>query len=46
MGVATLTSVHDSAGVHVLKSTAELDKVPPHSALWNQLPLLLEVLEE
>ena len=36
--------MHDSARVHVIQCTAELDKVAPDGLLRNQLLLLLEVL--
>lgn len=41
----TVTSVHDSPGVHVFECTAELDKVLPHRSLWDEPPLLLKVLQ-
>lgn len=41
----TVTSVHDSPGVHVFECTAELDKVLPHRSLRDEPPLLLEVLQ-
>ena len=38
------TSVHYSARVHVFQSAAQLHKIFPYSPLWNESPLLLEVL--
>ena len=41
---STPTSMHDSPRVHMIKSTAQLDKVAPNGLLWNQHLLPFEVL--
>ena len=39
------TSVHDSSGMHVLKSATNLCEILPYSPLWDEPLLLLEMLE-
>jgi len=40
----TVTTMHNTTGMHVIQSTAYLNKVLPNSLLWNQTFLFLKML--